>query len=733
MIGDVSWDIPSPTSAGSLPLGNGDLAANVWVEPSGDLVFYLSKSDAWDHLCRLIKLGRVRVRLNPPLIPDGAAFTTQLDLATASILITTRTATNNVSLHVWVDAHRPRVVVQIESTLPVAISVSFDPWRTTRRTLTGPETGSAYGVTEGPDPLIAEPDILVDTSDDVVIWYQRNESSIWAPTLDHQSLGEFKSTSSDPLLHRTFGGLLSGADFKRVDERTLHNTKPVTTAALTVDALTSQTTTTAEWITALRSRAASHHSLSMIDAWRDHTAYWRDFWERSHIVVTARGPDWGGADEVTAAYARQRYLVGCCGRGAYPIKFNGALFTADWGAIDGQPYDADYRRWGGGYWFQNTRLAYWPMLAAGDADLLAPLTRMYRVALPLAEHRTHRWFGHEGAFFPETGYFWGTHVNDNYGWKRDDLPPGEIVNRYIGRHYNGALELLALLLSAHSHTHDQALLEHDLLPLARSILRFFARHYSPDSTGLLRFTPAQALETWWECVNPTPDVAGLRHVLTTLLALSADTILATDRAEWTALLAIVPPLSLGQNDGHTYVRAAEQHELVPRNLENAELYAVFPFPLYGLGRPDLATGRWTFAKRPFQDTGGWRQDAVHAALLGLTETAAFYVQKNATSPSAARYRGFFGPNYDWLPDVDHSSVTQLALQTMLLQSVGEKIYLFPAWPDERWDVSFRLHAPGQTIIEAELKAGRLTRLVVTPESRRRDVVMLLGVNKETLS
>ncbi|MFI5357752.1 MAG: DUF5703 domain-containing protein, partial [Opitutales bacterium] len=68
MIGDVTWDSPSPTSAGSLPLGNGDLAASVWVEPAGDLVLYVAKSDAWDHLCRLIKLGRLRVRLDPPLL-----------------------------------------------------------------------------------------------------------------------------------------------------------------------------------------------------------------------------------------------------------------------------------------------------------------------------------------------------------------------------------------------------------------------------------------------------------------------------------------------------------------------------------------------------------------------------------------------------------------------------------------------------------------------------------------
>jgi len=63
---------------------------------------------------------------------------------------------------------------------------------------------------------------------------------------------------------------------------------------------------------------------------------------------------------------------------------------------------------------------------------------------------------------------------------------------------------------------------------------------------------------------------------------------------------------------------------------------------------------------------------------------------------------------------------------MLLQAVGERIYLFPAWPVERWDVTFKLHAPHATIIEGELSGGRLVRLSVTPESRRMDVTVLLG-------
>ena len=45
---NVVWGSPSGDSFGSMPLGNGDVGLNVWVEHNGDLVFYVSKVDAFD-------------------------------------------------------------------------------------------------------------------------------------------------------------------------------------------------------------------------------------------------------------------------------------------------------------------------------------------------------------------------------------------------------------------------------------------------------------------------------------------------------------------------------------------------------------------------------------------------------------------------------------------------------------------------------------------------------------
>ena len=84
---NVVWDSPSKDAHGSMPLGNGDVGINAWVDEKGDLVFYVSKTDAWDENARWCKIGRVRVTFDPPLTPkDG--FRQELKLHDGVIEIT---------------------------------------------------------------------------------------------------------------------------------------------------------------------------------------------------------------------------------------------------------------------------------------------------------------------------------------------------------------------------------------------------------------------------------------------------------------------------------------------------------------------------------------------------------------------------------------------------------------------------------------------------------------------
>jgi hypothetical protein len=72
---------------------------------------------------------------------------------------------------------------------------------------------------------------------------------------------------------------------------------------------------------------------------------------------------------------QRRYLGAIQSRGNLAVHFNGG--TVAWGWTGSSHANPDNRFWGGGYWFQNTRMLYWYMLGSGDFDLLAPLFNMY--------------------------------------------------------------------------------------------------------------------------------------------------------------------------------------------------------------------------------------------------------------------------------------------------------------------------------------------------------------------
>jgi hypothetical protein len=436
-------------------------------------------------------------------------------------------------------------------------------------------------------------------------------------------------------------------------------------------------------------------------------------------LAEAADDEHGPAFIVTRGYALQRFVAACAGRGAYAIKFNGSLFTADW-KERGTQVNADYRRWGGCYWFQNTRLPYWAMLASGDFEMMRPLFAMYQRALPLSEARTQKYFDHKGAYFPETMYFWGTPAMCDYGWDRSDKPDGFLRNSYIRYYWSGGLELTALMLDYYDHTQDEAFLRDTLLPLAGPIVTFFDQHYPRDEQGKIRFEPAQSLETWHEAVNPLPEIAGLKYVLSRMVELPEKAVDSATKKQWQRMLDELPPLPAAKEDDRTYLLPALEFS-DRSNSENPPLYAVFPYRLFGLGKPDLEVGRLTFEKRRVKGTGGWRQDSIQAAYLGLTDTARAYVTQNFSRwHGDARFPAFWGPNADWIPDQDHGSVALTALQRMLLQVEGDKILVLPAWPAD-WNVSFKLHAPLGTTVEGRYVDGKLQQLTVTPQHRRADV------------
>ncbi|MEI7938505.1 MAG: DUF5703 domain-containing protein [Verrucomicrobiota bacterium] len=424
---------------------------------------------------------------------------------------------------------------------------------------------------------------------------------------------------------------------------------------------------------------------------------------------------------VSQMYHLQRFITACAGRGAFPIKFNGTLFTVPPGPTEQDP---DFRRWGPGYWWQNTRLPYISLCASGDFDLQRPLFHMYAdELLPLCKYRTRLYLGHEGAYYPECIMFWGPVFSETYGWtpfeKRADKLQESGWHKW---EWVGGLELCWMMLDYYDHTLDGEFLRQTALPFSREILTFFDQHYPTNAQGKLVMHPSQALETWWRCTNAMPELAGCLAITERLLAMPAELAPPSDRDLCQRLHAKLPPIPLRVVNGRKALAPAELFAQ-RSNSENPELYPVFPFRLFAFNRPNPDWALAALEHRWDRGDSGWRQDHIFMAYLGLAEEARKgLVNRARNHDQGERFPAFWGPNYDWTPDQDHGGVLMKTFQSMLLQTDGRQIFLLPAWPKE-WDVEFKLHAPQQTIVEGVLRGGKLTSLHVTPESRRQDVVI----------
>ena len=123
---DIVWSSLGKNENDSMPVGNGDLAANVWTEPNGDLVLLVSKADAWSELNKPLKLGRIRIRLTPNPFGNATDFKQTLRLEDATVEI--RSGSNVI--RVWADANHP--VLRVEGSLgqPTAVRASVELWRT---------------------------------------------------------------------------------------------------------------------------------------------------------------------------------------------------------------------------------------------------------------------------------------------------------------------------------------------------------------------------------------------------------------------------------------------------------------------------------------------------------------------------------------------------------------------------------------------------------------------------
>lgn len=685
---NVQWTVPGPGSAQSMPLGNGDIGLNVWVEENGDLAFYISKTDAWGGVADeqdpwmkqggvLMKLGLVHISLKPAPVMKSTPFLQLLKLSNGEIEVTEGDAVSRNKFRVWVDANHPVVRIEAVSRRPVKVEVRLDNWR------------------------LGKGDTLLTTQKNRIAWYHRNDKE------------------EDPHLSGlTFGAVIKGQGLVR-NGTSLQSAVPITSQLISIYPLTAKTDKAEQWETQLNKQVQGIDQLQLEQTRKAHQQWWNRFWQRSWVYIYGNKT----ADEVTRGYVLQRFITACAGRGKYPVKFNGSVFTIDnpvWKANQNavpEQKNADFRAWGGQYWFQNTRAMYWPRLMAGDFDLMLPLFRMYADMLPENQALVKKYYGHDGVYFAETAPFWG------------GLPymGPDVQANYTNHYFTPVLELSMMMLDYYAYSGDQKFAKEIMLPVATAGLQFFTHHFGRDAAGKILLDPDNAIEMFWKVHNPAPDIAGLHAVLNGMIALPAELTDAATLQQWKKMRDELPELPKGLKNGdqvllpYTGAQTAKSF-----NAENPELYSIYPFRLYGLGKPDLQLAMNTFKARKFTDKGCWVQDPVQAAMLGLSDDAKDYVTFTLTRKDPRlKFPAFWARGNDYEPDQDNGGNGENGLQQMLMQADGKKIRLLPAWPKD-WDADFKLNAPYRTTVQGKVVKGKLVQLTVIPADRRADVTDAAG-------
>jgi alpha-L-fucosidase 2 len=736
---DVTWPSLGTNENDSMPLGNGDLAANVWTEQNGDVLLLVAKADAWSETGKILKLGRVRIQITPNPFVDSAAFSQNLRVEDGEIEI----KSGGNEMRIWIDANHPVLHIETHLASPATLAARSEIWRATAHSYDTPspdrgglfEFGdhSEFGDRSIPFPFGA--DTVLPAGSDCLTWCHFNSNTVYPLVFQKEHLDSLLPEFPDPLLHRCFGALMTGPGLVSDGNRVLKSAGMANDFRIDLYALT-QTgcASPSSWQTTMDAQVEHLKQLDLNEARKAHVQWWNEFWNRSWIHVEG-APD---ATKVSQGYCMQRWMMACSSRGEEPAKFNGSLFTVGHDMPEGRDstpadHNPDFRQWGSCFWNQNNRLLYWPLIATGDDDLLKPWFDMYLNALPLARRRTQLYFHHEGAAFVETMYFWGLPNLNDFGW---DNTSNVLQSAWMRYHIQGALEVVAQMLDRYDYTQDAGFARASLVPFADAIVTYYDQHWSREANGKIRMSPVQSLETYQrDAVNPTPDIAGLDSVLPRLLDLPGDLASPGQRQLWAKVLRDLPPIPMGKThqgkmppagqgdpDGAATILPAEKYGQ-PRNAENPELYTAFPYRLYGVGKPGLELARATYEARkyPFKDC--WGQDGTESAVLGLTDEAKTTVVREFTDYGPQRYRWFWKAGGDWIPDLDDGGSGMITLQLMLLQCDGRRIQLLPAWPSN-WTADFKLLAPYRTTVECHVAGGKITKLQVTPESRSGDVVLV---------
>jgi len=436
---------------------------------------------------------------------------------------------------------------------------------------------------------------------------------------------------------------------------------------------------------------------------RGHEAVWQQFWSASGIDLADT--------QLRDMWYRNLYFLRCVTKpGVIPPGLFASLVS-------------DRPAWHGDYHTNyNIQQTFWSAYVTNHPELAEPYDRLIREYFPRARWLARRVFSMDGAFYP--------HVLFAY-----EPPDPEKANSPNGRQYLHHVWGFTLGVAGftvqplwwhYKYQPDKEFLEETAYPAMRDVATFYAEFIEQcedDGNGKVVLGPSVSPEHWgWtkdflRNRNCAFDIAMVQYTLSAAIE-GAET-LARDAefvARWRRALVRLPAYPT-TGDEQPVVVDVEGAPPITYNIA-VPATPVFPGDVVTAFSPDAEKALFARTIEGLRWNGNNSSIllSVARARLGMPDTADWVRQElNAR----LRPNGTLTLNRRHPPQPINSFghyteqfAASMAVSELLLQSVGDVIRVFPAWPKDL-DARFQnLRAQGGFLVSAERKDGGIGEIQI---------------------